>query len=67
MKPQGAEAVAAAGASRVLEAMPGLTAAGGIVARLDDRFTTYLVATVGKDGKTKLRHEPAPRNARATE
>jgi hypothetical protein len=60
-------AAAAAAAPEVLEAMPGVTAAGGLVVHLDDRFTSFLVATVGKDGKVTIRHEPVSRDARGKE
>jgi hypothetical protein len=62
-----AAAAAAAAAPEVLEAMPGVTAAGGLLVHLDDRFTSFLVATVGKDGKVTIRHEPVPRDARGKE
>jgi len=58
---------AAAAAPEALEAMQGLTAAGGLVVHLDDRFTSFLVATVGKDGKVTIRHEPVSRDARGKE
>jgi hypothetical protein len=61
------EATARAAAAPVQEAVPGVTAAGGLVMQLDDRFTSYLVATVDKDGKVILRHEPASRDARGKE
>jgi hypothetical protein len=60
-------AAAAAAAPEVLEAMPSVTPGGGLLVQLDRRFASFLVATVGKDGKVTVRHEPVPRDPRGKE
>jgi len=67
MKVMRDEMAAAAGAPEVLEAIPSVTPAGGLLVHLDNRFTSVLVATVGKDGKVTIRHEPLPREPRGKE